>query len=305
MQDTQQPQFYWNQLSGEERAEFIKLKAGFKQGQKISCKDRRIVTFRKELLLVLRFLERSRENMEARAVLVGVAFAGPIVCVNTRQLKSFLSRCKSSINGSFQQLGFVAVRTKAKARSCITSVLPSLQDDQELLRQWTVRYTSDDAPFCFVSSFSHMGCPTIEPDDLFDERKVGAPPSPKMPPRPHVIAAPGPQPGMGMSPLMNQFSKPVPQNQPTMRTRKIAFDLQDWEPDATPPVSLNTLRSISWDNFNDLADDGFNDLTPSPLQGMNKMTRSVSANLMPAKALPNDDWSLFSDDEPSVFAFGD
>ena len=303
--DVHQPPFYWNKLSHEERAEFIKLKNGFKQDQKMSCKDRRIVTFRKELLLVLRFLERSQENMEFRAVLVGVAFAGPVVCVNTRQLKSFLSRCKSSINGSFQQLGFAALRTKAKARSCVLAVLPSLQDHQEILRQWTVRYTSDDASFCFVSSFSHLSCPKIEPDDLFDERKGHPPQAPKVhrqAPQQHAFGQVVQSPVVGMTTFVNQFSKTTAHQQP-MRPRMIEFDLQDWAPDETPPHALTRFRSsLSWDSFNDVPDEDFDDIAPSPLQGVVKMTRSQSANL----GFGENDWSLFSDDEPSiVFSFGD
>ncbi|KAK8886472.1 hypothetical protein M9Y10_041935 [Tritrichomonas musculus] len=165
------PSQYWNAISQDDRNEFIHLRNNFHHGQKISSKDRRIITFSKELSIVLRYLERSDENREERCVLCGVCFVGPIVCVNTRQLKSFLSRCKSSINGSFQQLGFVALRTKAKARNCVLTALPSLQNHQSILRQWTVRYASDEARFCFVSSYSKLKMPEITPEDLFDEKK--------------------------------------------------------------------------------------------------------------------------------------
>lgn len=165
------PAPYWNALSQDDRTEFIQLRNNFHHGQKLSAKDRRIITFSKELHIVLHYLERSEENKEERCVLCGVCFVGPIVCVNTRQLKTFLSRCKSSINGSFQQLGFVALRTKAKARSCVLTALPSLQNHQNILRQWTVRYASEDARFCFVSSYRFLQMPEITPDDLFDEKK--------------------------------------------------------------------------------------------------------------------------------------
>lgn len=167
---TPAPASFWNILSQDDRNEYLRLRQSFHNGQKISSKDRRIVTFRKELNIVLQYLERSPENMEARCILIGVCFVGPLICVNTRQLKSFLSRCKSSINGSFQQLGYVALKTKAKARSCCVAVLPSLQNHQTVLRQWTVRVAGDDAPFCFVSSYSYVGLPEITEEDLFDEK---------------------------------------------------------------------------------------------------------------------------------------
>lgn len=167
---TPAPATFWNILSQEDRSEYLRLRQSFHNGQKISSKDRRIVTFRKELNIVLQYLERSPENMEARCILIGVCFVGPLICVNTRQLKSFLSRCKSSINGSFQQLGYVALKTKAKARSCCVAVLPSLQNHQTVLRQWTVRVAGEEAPFCFVSSYKYVDLPEITDEDLFDEK---------------------------------------------------------------------------------------------------------------------------------------
>lgn len=165
------PATYWNHLSQSDKTEFLRLRNQLHQSQKTSVKDRRLVSFSNEMTTILQFLEQSESGREWRCILAGVAFAGPFICVNTRQLKNFLGRCKSSINGSFQQLGYVAVRTKSKAKSCVLSVIPSLANDPNLLRQWTVRCASDDAHFCFVSKFQPHPMPTITPEDLNEERK--------------------------------------------------------------------------------------------------------------------------------------
>lgn len=163
----------WDELSQDDKSEYLRIREEFRKNQKVSSKDRRVVTFRKELLTVLQFLERGTDNLETRCILTGICFAGPIVCVNTRQLKSFLCRCKSSINGSFQQLGYLALKTKSKTRNCVLAVLPSLLDHQNILRQWTVRVVSDEALFCFVSSFSKIKIPIkIEEEDLFFEKNA-------------------------------------------------------------------------------------------------------------------------------------
>jgi hypothetical protein len=78
---------------------------------------------------------RAPDNAEVRCIATGLCLSGPVVCINTRQLKKFLNRCKSSINGSFQQLGYIAVRTKSKARNCCVAALPALASDQTVLRQ--------------------------------------------------------------------------------------------------------------------------------------------------------------------------
>lgn len=304
------PPQYWNAISQEDKNEFIHLRNNFHHGQKISSKDRRIITFSKELSIVLRYLERSEENREERCVLCGVCFVGPIVCVNTRQLKSFLSRCKSSINGSFQQLGFVALRTKAKARSCVLTALPSLQNHQSILRQWTVRYASDEARFCFVSSYSGLlrKMPEITQDDLFDEKK----PTPRrtqssnyfLPPNSQQMAQQFQQFGFnqqaqmqqnqfqGSSPLLSPqsqntsslignpfgnsiFSEPRPLN---FQPKQIKFDLasiDDFD-NPEPPSDFdpyNFSSSLSCDNFQDLS---FNQATLS-LDDLDDIPGSVLA----------------------------
>ncbi|OHT06587.1 hypothetical protein TRFO_25327 [Tritrichomonas foetus] len=164
---------FWERLPTEDKAEFIRLRNQLHSYQKPTGKDPRVVTFRKELLAVLKFIERDEAHREERSILAGIAFAGPFICVNTRLLKSFLGRCKSSINGGFQQMGYVAIRTKAKARTCIVTVMRSLTSDPALLRQWTVRGASPHADSCFVSSFNVALLPDVTQADMnFDSRSM-------------------------------------------------------------------------------------------------------------------------------------
>lgn len=257
------PPSYWSVLSQEDRAEFMRLRSNFLQGQKISSKDRRIVTFRKELITVLKFIERSDVHQEERSVLVGVCFAGPFICVNTRQLKNFLGRCKSSINGSFQQMGYVALRTKAKARSCVVAVMPSLQNEQNILRQWTVRCASNDAHFCFLSSFSHVQLPTITEDDLYDEKRPTAA-QPLAPPQPFQAMPRQYQQFQQMQPFMPQQIRQAPPTKP----RQIELDLPNvdegspFDPE-TPHVHSDLATSMSVDCFSSMnyGNDAWDDAT--------------------------------------------
>lgn len=291
------PQSYWNAISQDDRNEYLRLRQSFHHGQKISSKDRRIVTFRKELNIVLHYLERSTENMEARCVLTGVCFAGPVICVNTRQLKSFLSRCKSSINGSFQQLGYVALRTKAKARNCVVSVLPSLQNQQNILRQWTVRVASDDAQFCFLSSFSNSELPEITEDDLFDEKKplnrtrsaftpmqstLGITPPTKTVTFGHILT-----PKTTYAPLYNNNQQGTLVFDP-LKPKPLDYELQslsDYDPnDFSSSAFPSMSTSFSMDCFKDYDQDWDNDnlLEDNPMRvpyKMNLMKKSPSASV--------------------------
>ena len=296
------PQAYWGVLSTEDKAEYMKLRANFLQGQKISSKDRRIVTFRKELIMVLKYIQRTEVHQEERSVLVGVCFAGPVICVNTRQLKGFLGRCKSSINGSFQQMGYVALRTKAKARSCVVAVMPSLQNDQNILRQWTVRYAGDEAQFCFLSTFSSVPLPQITEDDLYDEKKPQHPAG--LPPlsRPQMNPALSLQQIQAMqrfqhfqAPSQNPqiYQQAPPPAVVSTKPRQIEFDLPSleeigqYEPEIDMKSDIITSLSVDylsqyetepWNEMNQFDPPGFDwDPISSTQLGSKPMTHSLSA----------------------------
>jgi hypothetical protein len=257
--DTGLPSGYWNSLSQEDKTEFLKLRNRLHQNQKTSVKDRRLVSFSNEMLAILGFLERSDSCHEQRSILVGVSFAGPFICVNTRQLKSFLGRCKSSINGSLQQLGYIAVRTKSKARACVLSVMPSLANERNLLRQWTVRGASDDAHFCFISRFQPEPLPTITADDLNEERKPMPIVHNEKPSISHQAIIQQQQQQSALSSVLRSmvsFAQQVHQN-PTQhgKRRVYNFDLSSFTESKVPTKLPEMKPSYSMHNILDLDED--------------------------------------------------
>ena len=162
---------HWMKLSPEDQSEFVQLRNNFIRNSKTASKDRRVVAFRNELITALKYIEKNTENIEARCILTGICFCGPLIAVNNRQFKFFSGRCKSSINGSFQQLGYSAVKTKSKAKKCVMDLLPSLSSESQLIRQWTVRWATGSAPVCFVSYPKGIEIPDITYADLYDEIK--------------------------------------------------------------------------------------------------------------------------------------
>lgn len=284
---------YWNKLTADDQNEFIRLRSIFHQNQKVSAKDRRSVTFRKELQTVLSYIERRPDGIEERCILAGICFAGVVVCVNTRQLKCFLGRCKSSINGSFQQMGYLALKTKTKSRTCITSLLPSLQTEQNILRQWTVRYVSADAMICFRSSKDHFPLPEINMIDIMDDKKTQN----HMQSQINFVKPTIRAHNFCMSTdTMNQKPQPL---FPTYKTRQIDFDLQ-----TTTKVTFNLEQSIpkampdslSYNCFTDHMDmwGDINTTEPSPLNRpvVKPIQRSQSSTISYSH-----DWDdLFADD---------
>jgi hypothetical protein len=165
------PRPVWDRLPIEDQECFLQLRRMFQEAPKVTSKDRRLDTFPRDLKLAICYIERSPTNTDARAILVGLCFIGPCVCVNTRQLKTFMARSKSSINGSFQQLGYVLIATKAKARECVLASLPTLRSHREVIRQWTARIVSQTARHCFLSSFPAAQLPEITTEDLHTQQK--------------------------------------------------------------------------------------------------------------------------------------
>jgi hypothetical protein len=253
--DLHLPANYWSLLSDEDKIEFIKLRNNFHQGQKNLTRDRRIITFHRELLSVLDFLERSEAKMETMAILTGICFSGRLVCINTRQLKCFLARCKSSINGSFQQLGFVSLRTKVKARNCVMALLPSLREHQMILRQWTVRIARN-SKLSFTSSLRSDRLPEITDDDISEEKVA-------------ELSAP--------LPLFGQ--KPVP----PLEIRKLDFELNSLQEDLDALPTWKMLFSM---------EDLDHDLGEMPMETTIEysLRRSESAHISMDR-----EWSLFDD----------
>jgi hypothetical protein len=148
MSDPPDPLSIWQLLSEEDRLEYIRLRAAFQQNPKISSKDRRVTAFPRELQRVLRYIDRSPDNMEARCIIAGLCFVCPVVCVNTR---------------SFHR--------KAKVRSWAIAALPGLECNPNLLRQWTCRVVSASAQVCFASAFGEVALAEITEEALLDETR--------------------------------------------------------------------------------------------------------------------------------------
>ena len=125
------------------------LREAFAKKQSSLKEDRHIASFPQEIQSIINFVERRYDGREARAINAGFICNGSFLCVNTRQLKAFISRCKSSINSSLQQLGYTSLKTKAKAHECLLSAIPCLSNDLETARQWTVRYSISNRGYPF------------------------------------------------------------------------------------------------------------------------------------------------------------
>jgi len=143
MKVLQVPVLYWECLGCDEKIDYMNMRNSFAKSHCNNNQERQPASLFNDLQAVLTFVESRKKNQEARAIVAGIKKVGKYICVNTRQLKCLLCRCKSSINNSFQQLGYVSAKSKSK--NVLLGSLPSLLHNPILLRQWTIR-CSDRTP---------------------------------------------------------------------------------------------------------------------------------------------------------------
>jgi hypothetical protein len=135
----------WSALSSDDKQMYLTLRRNFLQ-RTTSTDIPNTSRFYQDIQAVTTYINRSPDNRETRAIVVGLAMSGQFLAVNTRQLKNLLGRCKSSINGCLRHLGYFGFNTKQKSRNCVLDILPSLKTDPGALRQWTARFLRSGRP---------------------------------------------------------------------------------------------------------------------------------------------------------------
>ena len=150
-----------NQLSNNDKEAFDILKDSFSQNRT----TKRFSSFSYEIQAIINYINRKIEDKEKRSLACGFAYLGLFICVNTKLLKYLIGRCKSSINNGFQQFGYVSVKTKDRSHSCLQQILPSLDPEAVLNRQWTVRYPVQPNSASFLISGGNRNQHVDSPPD--------------------------------------------------------------------------------------------------------------------------------------------
>lgn len=158
---------FWDMLSAEDIREYWALCAAIgalATGR--NADTSKLGSFTAALSEICKYIEKSPQTKQIRAIVTGVCFAGPFICVNTKHLQKVMNRCKSSINNCFQHMGYLSIHTKGKSRSAVQAILPLLLDDSNAVRQWSARIVGTATPYCFISSFSWSDVPEVTISDM-------------------------------------------------------------------------------------------------------------------------------------------
>ena len=130
---------YWNLLNESDKEGYWQLRSALASP---ICKNRRnksIQTFNDVINTIKAYVVRKDEGDLGRSLVCGIIWLEDGIAINTHQLRMIISKCKSSINGSFQALGYGTIPTGADSAGELIRKFPFMRNNFAELRQWTVR----------------------------------------------------------------------------------------------------------------------------------------------------------------------
>jgi hypothetical protein len=135
-------QLVW-QLSDSDKYGYACLRAAISANCGKSQRNRRVTSFTETLEAIRGFVAREDKDDPIRSMLCGVCWLPEGIAVNTHQLRRLVAKCKSSINGSLQKIGYTVSLGRAESAQAMTAYFPLLKDNSTELRKWTVRRRED------------------------------------------------------------------------------------------------------------------------------------------------------------------
>jgi hypothetical protein len=141
---------YWKFLSDADKTAYLELKREFHEASLRHNRNTRLETFDGILEAIRHFAERKDGHDWRRFLVCGVCWMDSAIAINTRQMRLLVSKCKSSINGCLQKMGYATNMAHSDAWKILCSHIPPLKDNSSELRQWTVRYREIAPPMPII-----------------------------------------------------------------------------------------------------------------------------------------------------------
>ena len=132
------PSFWWN-LSETDKYQYNCLRLALAVSTDKNQRNQRITSFKKCIDAVRAFAVRGDINDKLRSYVCGIIWLPEGIAVNTHYLKALISKCKSSINGSLQKMGYTTTINRVEAASIMANTFPNLKDNTSELRKWSIR----------------------------------------------------------------------------------------------------------------------------------------------------------------------
>lgn len=131
---------YWDLLSESDKDAYNELHKEFESGVMKRARNGRAESFEEMLENIKRFCAKDDDNDWKRYLVCGVCWLDEAIAINTRQLRLLVCKCKSSINGSLQKMGYSTNMAHSESWKILFPKIPLLKDHFSELRKWTIRY---------------------------------------------------------------------------------------------------------------------------------------------------------------------
>jgi hypothetical protein len=117
---------YWHLLSSEDQKGYANLQKTVSAPWRKNRPNRSLQTFEEIFESIKSFVVRSDADDWKRSTVCGIRWIASdqysgVIAINARQLGLLISKCKSSINGSFQRLGYGFFSAEWTARCSSTN----------------------------------------------------------------------------------------------------------------------------------------------------------------------------------------
>jgi hypothetical protein len=130
---------YWDLIDESDRAAYLTLRQTLSSSTCKHCRHHSNEVNRDILNMIQAFVIRNDADDWKRALVCGICWLQASIAINTRQLRLLVSKCKSSINAMFQNIGYVTVPTTSEYGVAIAQFFPAIKDNFAELRKWTIR----------------------------------------------------------------------------------------------------------------------------------------------------------------------
>ncbi|KAH0795417.1 potassium/sodium hyperpolarization-activated cyclic nucleotide-gated channel 1 [Histomonas meleagridis] len=130
---------YWELLTEEDQVQYIELQKKFSTSEYKNRRNKSKETFQNLIDQIKGFVVRNDGNVIQRSLVCGIVWLEHGIAINTHQLCLLTGKCKSSINGSFQSIGYGTIPVGTDSSNELINTFPFLKNNFPELRQWTIR----------------------------------------------------------------------------------------------------------------------------------------------------------------------
>jgi hypothetical protein len=130
---------YYELLSEPDQVAYTELRASLSSQMCRNRRGKRLEGFADMLASIRTFCVRHNCDDWKRSLVCGVCWLPNGIAINNRQLSILIDKCKSSINGSLQKMGYSTLQSRTESSGSLCDAIPVLKNNFNELREWTVR----------------------------------------------------------------------------------------------------------------------------------------------------------------------